>query len=1413
MNGMTFTLKEIPTEKLSTNCVTIKNQKRIFNPRIMKKIYALCLLLVISQFAKAVNTAPSFLMVSPQVLTICQNAAATDIIPFIHVSDVDAAQTETWTVLSGPSNGTLNGFPATAASGTANIMPAGPITYLPNAGYNGSDAFTIQVSDGTATATMLVNVTVSALPIITVQPANTTTCEGTNPIFSVTAAGGGLTYQWMENNGGGFLPLSNGAMYSGVSTNSLTITGVTIGMNTYTYECVVSGTCPVASGIATLTVDPLPTANAGGSPAICQGQVATIAGATGTNGTFSWTTTGAGTFQFPTSLTAKYNSVAPDAGPVKLTLTTTSNNTCGSATATAFFNLIVKALPSVSISPSVNPICSGGTGTTMTANGASTYQWTAGPATSAYAVNPAATATYTVTGTSALSSCSNTATQVITVSQLPTASGGTTTNACSNTTGTVFGMTATPASAAISWVVTSGAGSITSGGTTKTPVYTCAPADAGTTVTLTMTVTSTDGCAPATATAPFTVVVSGLPTITVTGTTTVCSGTPTVLTAHGANGYSWTAGPALAAYSVSPTAPTTYTVIGFNTGTGCNNTATQLVNVNALPTIGITSNPVGATVCTGSNLTLTGAGAGATGTYTWSPVITNNAAFVPGPVGTQTYTVTGTDINNCSNTNTVSVTVNPLPTINVTASPVGAAVCAGSNLTLAGGGAGLGSYSWSNGIMNNTPFVPAGPLTYTVTGTDGNGCVNTATQAVTINALPAITLSALPANDSVCAGGLITLSGHGGTSYAWSSGVVNNNPFIPAGSLTYTVTGTDGNNCSNTATQLITVDPLPVISVTPTPAGGIVCAGSPAKLNATGASTYVWTGGITNNTAFTPSVSATYTVTGTDVHGCKGKTTQTVVVDSLPVITIATIPSNAVACAGGLVTLNATANQGSTVYTWSGGITNNTAFTPVVGVTTYTVTTTGTNNCMNKATQLVTVHSAPVITVTANPLNATICLGATISLTGHGAGIYSWTGGIANNIGFTPALPATYTVTGTDANGCTGSTTQFVTVHALPVVGVISTPTNDTVCAGGQVTLKGSGATTYSWSTGLVNNTPFSPTNTATYRVTGTDLNGCANDANVTVTVISLPIIGVLATPSNATACAGGQVTLAGMGASTYSWSGGITNNTAFIPAGTATYTLTGTDGHSCTATIMQLVTVHSLPVITITTLPASAKVCAGGQVNLTGGGASNYSWSGGVVDNTVFTPTTSGTYTVTGTDANNCKNTATQAITVNLLPVVGFTENTTLICVDAPSFTLSPGTPAGGTYNGAGVNGSSFSPQFAGTGFWTIAYTVTDANNCTNKATQVIDVSACAGIQEIAEAGGGMNVYPNPFVDGVTVVFGEASQERTISIFDLMGKQIYTSKMNFQSLDVDLSFLPQGIYMIESVTNNESQMKRIVKQ
>jgi hypothetical protein len=217
------------------------------------------------------------------------------------------------------------------------------------------------------------------------------------------------------------------------------------------------------------------------------------------------------------------------------------------------------------------------------------------------------------------------------------------------------------------------------------------------------------------------------------------------------------------------------------------------------------------------------------------------------------------------------------------------------------------------------------------------------------------------------------------------------------------------------------------------------------------------------------------------------------------------------------------------------------------------------------------VNALPTVSAGANQ---SICSGAQVTLNGSGASSYIWNNGVTNGVIFTPATTQTYTVTGTNANGCSNTAQVTVTVNALPAV---SAGANQSICSGSQVTLMGSGANTYAWNNGVTNGVAFTPANTQTYTVTGTNANGCSNTAQVTVTVNALPSASISASGST-TLCAGSSVNLSASNGSSYLWSNGATTQTITASsAGNYSVQVTNAAGCNATSTIVNVV-VNPLP-------------------------------------------------------------------------------------------------------------------------------------------------------------------------------------------------------------------------------------------
>jgi hypothetical protein len=781
------------------------------------------------------------------------------------------------------------------------------------------------------------------------------------------------------------------------------------------------------------------------------------------------------------------------------------------------------------------------------------------------------------------------------------------------------------------------------------------------------------------------------PPVNITTLSPICNGSTVTLTASGANSYTWSGNIVSPSISINPSVNTNYTVTGTG-GNGCTLSVVRSVSVNNTPTV--FANASSFSVCQGNSITLFGTGANS---YTWSGGVTNNVPFSPSV--TSQYIVTGT--NACgTSTNAVTVSISPQPIVSIAAS--NSIICSGNSITLTGSGA--NSYTWSNGVVSGASFSPSITNTYSLFGSNVCGTASTAI-TVTVNPLPNITTSA--SNTFVCLGGTTALQATGALTYTWTNGITNGIAFTPSLTNTYSVSGTDANGCQNDAVRSISVGTLPSLSVSIS--NSVICFGNSTNLNASGANSYNWSGGISNNTAFTPSLTSTYTITGSNVCGTS-TALASVTVNPLPNVNANVV--NSVVCSGGTTALQGT---GALNYLWTGGVTNNVAFSPSITAT-YFVIGTDANGCQNSASKSITVNPTP--TVIANASSTLVCTGNTVSLSGSGANTYTWSGGISNVISFSPTVTTIYTVTGEDNLGCTNTAVR--TISVISNQSISANTSSAIICSGNTVTLFGSGASTYTWSNGIVNNAAFTPSATSTYTLNGTNICGTGS-AIITVTVLPLPPVFIIA--STSTVCLGNSVTLNAGGALTYSWTNGISNNIAFSPGSSTSYSVTGTDVNGCRNTAVQNIVVNPLPSLTV--VPSSTAICIGSSVSLSGSGANTFTWSNGINNGVAFNPTITNTYSITGTNTiTGCVSNLTPfTLIVNPIPVVGANISSTVVCAGSPVTVNGTGANTF-TWSGGVVNGSAFQPSVNST------YTVNGTNTitgCTSTNNAVVSISVNA--------------------------------------------------------------------------------------
>lgn len=911
-----------------------------------------------------------------------------------------------------------------------------------------------------------------------------------------------------------------------------------------------------------------------------------------------------------------------------------------------------------------------------------------------------------------------------------------------------------------------------------------------------------------------TVSLNVFPTPTVTANSaTICAGQQTAtLTANGVNTYTWAPAIGLSATTGSivtgtPASSQNYTISGTDIN-GCIANTTSTITVNTLPTVTVNSG----TICLGQQTaTLTASGAS---TYSWTPsadLSSSTGSLVTGnPIVTQTYSVTGTDVNGCFSGNTSTITVNSLPIISAN----GSTICAGQQTaTLTANGA--TTYSWipGTGLSSTTGSVVTGtPLAsenYTVVGMDVNGCISGTTTAITVNSLPTITVN----SSTICVGQqTATLTANGADTYTWSAGLSATNGSVvtgtPASTQNYTVTGTDINGCLADTISTITVNPLPIITVN----NASICIGQQtATLTANGATSYSWTPSTDLSASTgslvtgTPTITQSYSITGTDANGCINNTTSTITVNSLPTITV-----NTASICVGQQTATLTAN-GATTYSWIPSTNLSSSTGSVVTGTpsateNYTVGGMDANGCINATVTAITVNPLPTVTVN----SASICIGQqTATLTANGATTYSWipgtglsatTGSVVTG---TPTVTQNYTVAGMDANGCINGTITAITVNPLPI---LVTSAASTVCPLSTNTLTVNGADTYTWSPNVFLNTTTAssvictPSVTTTYTIDATSTDGCTNSNTLSIVVNNTVV--VTASASTPTICPLGSTSLTASGATNYTWTPSL--NLSSANGGTVTSTTPSTETYTvigatstCTNSTQVVVTVTTNPVVSIVSSPSV--ICSGSSSILTASGASTYTWAptanlNAATGTTVnANPNITTTYSVIGASTLGCIGTATTGLTVVPTPTITTSANPITVCSGETS-----------TLSASGATNYTWSPSA----------TLSNVNGSTTEASPILTTTytvigtngtapfLCTSSNTIK-----VNAIPNPTViAGANQIICEGSNALLYAI----GANTYTWSPNAGIVDIHDSttnVYPQGsgvfIYTITGTSSN----------
>lgn len=1148
--------------------------------------------------------------------------------------------------------------------------------------------YTVTVTDASlCTATASVTLTQPALLTATISASSNVSCNGSSDGSATVSAGGGTapyTYLW---TGG-----QTTATATNLASGSYTVTVTDFQGCTSTASANISQPAVLTAAIA-------------GTNVLCNGGNTGIANLTVAGGTspytFIWSNT---------ATTEDLNTLA--AGTYSVTVT--DNKLC---TVTAGVTITQPA--AISLTPSsTNATCGAANGTAgIAASGGTspyTYLWTGGQTTAS--IIGLTAGAYSVTVTDA-SGC--TATNTINVSNTgsPTASISAQTNVLCNASSTGSAtVTAAGGTAPYTYLWTGGQTTATASNLAA-GTYTVTVTD-NLTCSTTATVTITQPVA-------LTVSISGQTNINCNGGS---NGSASASSAGGTSPYTylWTGG------------QTTSTATGLTAGTyTVTVTDANLCSVNTSVTItqpvvlSATGTGTNVTCNGGNNGTATATPSGGTSpyTYVWQNLQTTQTAT---GLAAGTYNVTVTDANLCTATTSYIVT-QPLA-MTLTPGTVDA-TCGNPNgsasVAIAGGTAPY-TYLWSTGGTGNSiAGIAAGA--YGVTVTDANSCAQNIT--VNVNNLGAPTATLTITGNALCNGvcnGTADVSASGGTppyvSYNWSnlaSGVSVTG--LCAGTISVTVT--DNAGCSATASDVVT-EPTAMTSLISAQTN-VSCFGGnngSATVSASGGTspyTYLWQGG-GSGAVNSPLAAGSYGVTVTDLNGCTTNTTATITEQAD--LTLGLSTQTDVLCNGG-ATGSATVVAGGGVgpynYSWSNGATGATA--PGLAASTYTITVTDANSCTE--TYVVTITEPAALSGVTGNTSETIfglCDGtATATPSGGTAGYtYLWSDGAAQTTATATGLcVGSYTVTITDANGCTvvlpvnilgpGALNLIVTGSAVNCNGDC-TGTASVVVSGGVSPY------TFLWDAGAQTNDTATGLCAGTYTVTVTDANLATANASA---VVTQPVVLTSAISSQVNIiCNGGNNGSASVTASggtlpySYNWTGGstasgITNLTA------GTYTVTVTDANLCTSSVPVTITE---PLAVTATATGTDAACNGGStgsasVTATGGtGAITFSWSNGASGATA-SGLAAGSYTVTATDVGGC--TGTDVIIINE-PVVltGFTGSTSETVFGLCDGTATA-TPSGGTaiYTYLWSDGAAQTTATA-TGLCVGSYTVTitDANGCT---------------------------------------------------------------------------------------------------
>ncbi len=1278
----------------------------------------------------------------PSDQTLCENENTTFTVTGTNVG------TDKWQVNDGAGWVDLSGSAIYSGAGSKTLTVTGALTSMDGYEYRYRTGKSNGCADDTSAE---VTLTVNGLPNVTSQPSDSSLCDGSNASFTATSEYGGSTV-WQVNAGSGWSDVSDGGVYSGSATSTLSITSATVSMDGNLYRLrTQSSTCAPedTSSSATLSITN-GADNAGaitGSLAECVNEtnvsygISTVTGASG----YTWTVPAGATIASGTGT----NSITVNFGTTSGNVQVTPTSSCGDGSPTS---VAVALTAAPSAAGSINGdtvICPNTTGVAYSisaVSGATNYTWSV-PGDANITSGQGGTSIVVDFGTSSgnvsvvpdnTCGTGTSSSIAIAVSPLMMFNTNLTNETCTDGNGT------------ITLTVSSGAGSVThsidSGATYQSSNAFTNLSGA----TYDIFIKDSTNCEVS---ASATIVDLAGPSVTSVAVNDMsCNNVvdgSLVITASGGNGsflYNLDGGTDQSSATFSSLSQATYLVMVSDTNS-CTDTMSATI---AEPMVVSYSASITDAVCGASNgsMTLTGSG-GNGGSYTYS---FNGGAYQSSGSFTNqsgaTYAVGVKDVDGCETTSTETINNSGSPTIDSTSftEPLCNAGTDGTITIHASGGTGAITYSMDNGgsFQAGNSFSTVAAATYTLVIEDANSCQ--ASTPITVTQPTAVSASVSNTNETCGDGnGTITLGGSGGTgSYTYS--IDNGGSFLPSGSFASQSAATlnwivqDVNNCQDTGSEAISNLAGPSLtSVSVTDATCFGNSDGSLTANATGGNgtlAYNIDGGTDQSSATFSSLSqATYLVMVSDTNSCMDTMSATIAEPTVVSYSASITDAVCGASNGSIALTGSGGNGGSYTYSFNGGAYQASGSFINQAAATYAVGVKDVDGCETTSTETINNSGSPTIDSTSftEPLcnsgnNGTITIHAS---GGTGAITYSMDNGGSFQAGnsFSTVSAATYTLVIEDANSCQASTPITVT-QPTAVSGSVSSTSETCGDGNGTITLGGAGGTgAYTYS--IDNGTSFQSSGSFTNQSAATlnwivqDVNNCQDTGSEAIANLAGPsLTSVSVTDATCFGNSDGSLTAnatGGNGTLAYNLDGGTDQSSAtFGSLSQATYLVMVSDTNSCTDTMSATI---AEPTVVSYSASITDANCGGsnGSITLTGadgnGGAYTYSLNGGTYQSSgVFSSLSAASYTIGIKDVIGCEITSSESVSNVGAPSIDSVDSTDPTCpTDTDGAILISASGGTGALTYSIDNGSNFAStnSYSSLDDGTYNLVVEDASGC----------------------------------------------------------------------------------------------------